>query len=419
MNEEFLYFVWEKRLYNVLNLRSSSGQLLQVISPGRRNNSSGPDFYGALLKIDQQLFSGDIEIHVRSSDWYLHKHHQDKSYNAVILHVVHQHNREVKNELNQPVVTLELSHLIEEDILSNLKHHRKYVSAIPCGSQVKGINDKADWIKQLALFRLAEKIKEIKNEMNLLQGDLREVFYRFFLKNYGLQSNSLPFYLLAGKLPLKLMMRYSDNLIQQKALLLGASGLLSDHISVPDGIQMKSEFNFLSRKHHISPLSTSVWNRGKTRPKNDPVLRICQLNLVLPDFPKLFDLIFLPYDFKIIYHQYKLFFQISCCDKNNGKAAIKGSGSNFISLFWINQMLPFLFWVRTVKGSDSLQEDYLDCMRNIPAEKNHITKNFQNKGVLIKNALQSQAVLHLKRQYCDKKKCLQCSLGLSILETDV
>lgn len=417
--EEILHYVWKFRLFQK-DLRTTDGQPIEVIDVGLHNTDGGPDFFNAKVKIGDKVWAGNIEIHRSSDDWVKHNHHTDKSYNSVILHVVGKVTRDVKNEAGQNIVQCEISYPQHiEDSYEFLLHSN---ADIPCCNYIGSMPSfhLHSWMNNLLIERLERKSNHIKDLLSRFSNSWEDMFYVLLSRNFGFGLNSDSFERLALSLPLRYIQKQGDNLIQIEALLFGQSGML-DKMNINDDYftLLQKEYEFLKNKYDLSPLESYVFKSLRSRPSAFPQIRIAQLAALLYNTHGLFSKIVSCEDLGRI----RLMFHINASEywqthysfglKSERKSKYLGDAS--LDIILINTVIPILFIYGKSINSDVHCERALRFLEELSPEKNSITKRFSKLGIPLNNAADSQAIIQLKREYCERRKCLFCRIGHQVL----
>lgn len=418
--EATLHYVWKHRLFDK-NLKTTDGKEIEVIDTGLHNFDSGPDFFNAKIKIDGQMWSGNIEIHQRSSDWERHKHQHDKAYNSVILHVVEKMDREIFDSDNRAIYQCELS--FPKEIKENIDYFVHAPIDLPCANEIRDLPSVylSSWINTLLVERLERKSNDVKLLLDRFNNSWDDVFYTLLCRNFGFGLNSDSFQMLAQSLPLKYILKQGDNIIQIEALLLGQAGILSD-LEIEDEYakRLKTEYDFLRHKYSLRPLEKSIFKNMRIRPTSSPQLRIVQLASILhKDYQSLFSRIIGAKDLgqiRLLLHQNASeYWQTHYVLGKISEKKSKYIGDSSLDIILINTVIPILF----AYGKYIANEDYCDkaltYLEHIKAESNSIVKKFSSCGLRAESAYDSQAIIQLKKEYCDKRKCLFCRIGYQIL----
>ena len=423
MKEDFLHYIWKYKLFNSLELSSENGNHVEIINNGIHNFDAGPDFFNGKVKIGETIWAGNIEIHINSSDWIKHKHQLDKAYDNVILHVVYNNDKDIKDKDGNAIPTIELKELISQELIT--KHNNlvsQSESDIPCGNQIETVDDftiKA-WINRLAIERLERKSKEIEDTLKLNKNDWEETFYQYLFKYFGLKINAQPFELLAKNTSLKVIDKHHD-LFSIESLLYGQAGYLDEELKDHYYNRLQKEYRFFKSKFKLNSFDKSLWKLLRLRPSNFPTIRIAQLSSLLNNQTRLFAKIIELESVKEIQQLFQVEaseywnrhyqFGVEAKDDN-----VKSVGVNTINNIIINVIVPFTFVYGKAKKNEALVNKSLSLLESITAENNSIIKNWTTLGVKSKNAMETQSLIELKNNYCSQKKCLNCSIGSKIIQ---
>ncbi|MFH2143426.1 MAG: DUF2851 family protein [Bacteroidota bacterium] len=423
MNEKFLQYIWEHKLYKSPNCTSGSGEKIEIIDPGKPNHDSGPDFTNARIKIDETIWAGNIEIHKNSSDWYNHNHQNDESYNSIILHVVEKDDLEVRRESGELIPSIELSY--DKKLEKNYQHLIDSVKWIPCQDQLYKVDPfyLQFYLNSLIIERLESKTGIIQKLFHQNNNNWEETFYQYLARTFGFNLNSEPFELLARNTPQKLLGKHKNNLFQIEAILFGQAGML-DHTHIYNDYysSLKKEYEFLKKKFNISPIPTHLWKFSKSRPANFPTIRIAQFSMLIQQstnlFSKIIELKNLNDLIKLFQVKTSSFWETHYHFDNTSEKRIKNLGKSAIEIILINTIIPFLFFYGQQKDNQSIKDRAIQFIDHLPPEKNSIIGKWEKSGIQVKTALESQALIHLKNNYCDKKQCLKCQVGNKLINTN-
>lgn len=420
INEEFLYYIWRYRLYSN-ELKTISGDPVKIISTGLQNNDSGPDFFNAKIRIDKTIWAGNIEIHVKSSDWNKHNHHKDEAYDSVVLHVVWENDENIYRSDGQLIPAIELKNYTHKEILNKYTSYINSIRSVPCCASLGSLSkiDKIQWFDNLIVNRLEARTLIINNNIANSKGDLLEVYYQMLCKSFGYTANASTLEMLAISAPFKLIKRHSGNLTQLEAILYGQGGLLNRSTKDSYYRELQNEYKYLSSKYKLSGFSASNWKFMRMRPQAFPTIRISQLaNLIFKCSGNLTEI----FNSKDIEDAY-LFLKVSASDFWNthyrfelkSKYQPKKLGKATKDIVLINSVIPMMFVYGKLKNKPTLQDRAIIWLSQIKAEKNKITNLFSDYGINAENSLESQALIELYKNYCLKKKCLQCRFGHKFL----
>lgn len=390
--ENLMYYVWQQRLFS--SLVTIDGDPIEVIHPGLRNTGAGPDFFNAKIRMDGLLFAGNVEMHVRASDWYRHNHNEDRSYDSVVLHVVMQADAQIKLHDGTSVRTVVMH--IPAEILARhneLLADRDPFCQIRCAPRLGELSTLMihDWQTALCTQRMIEKTKRVRDLVDNQLLGWREAFYVVLTRSLGTGVNSDAMERLARSLPLSDILHHKDNLMQIEALLLGQAGLLG----LPDNCFLQREYAFLKQKFSLTPLPYSIWKFGGVRPQAQPHNRLKALALLLFTHKDLFDEICSAPDLKSI----------------NKILAVNGIGQQTIQSLIINAVIPILIGFAQWKGDDEKCEEALMMLEQVPAENNRYIQQWIERGIPVRSAFDTQALLHLYRTYCQHHLCMHCRWG--------
>jgi hypothetical protein len=420
--ESFLHYVWKFRLFDHQLLKTTDKEPIEIYHPGFHNRHSGPDFSESRIKIGNNIWFGQAEIHLKSSDWIRHQHHLDAAYDNVILHIVYEHDQDIRRIDGSIIPTLELSGRISEEIIQNSMNLLLSSELIPCSTQIEAVPDLVIqmWLERLAIDRLEYKTEIIKLELDKNQFDWENTLYVFLARNFGSSINAEPFELLAKSLPLKTLNKHRDNLLQIEAMLFGQAGFLEECYVEDYPLKLKNEFKHLSKKFNLRPIRLSSWKFGRMRPAAFPTIRIALFAQLIFNSKPLFSTLLqtenledlkIIFDLKVSEYWLTHYRFEDETEKRQNKSL---GGASFYNIV-INTFVPFLFLYGKRMKEESYCDRALRWLETIEAEKNVITEMWSSLGLEIINAHQSQALIHLKKHYCDQKQCLHCAIGNKLI----
>jgi len=421
MTEEFLSYLWKYKLIDQ-PLVLTNGDVCEVIDSGIQNQHAGPDFLNARIRIGETLWAGNVEIHIRASDWYKHKHQFDEAYDNVILHVVHDEDKTIRIKNNAVLPAIELRDKYNQHIFVAYNDLMNNLRWIPCEHLIRDVNRFVvnNWLDRLMIERLENKSLAIGEKLEFNEGDWAETFYQVLTKSFGFKVNAIPFELLARSLPLKILAKHKHDPFQVEALLFGQAGLLKRNQGDKYYKSLKKEYNFLAGKYDLQPIDAHMWRFLRMRPSNFPTVRISQFAALIFKSSHLFSCILEASGVK----ELEKMFEIQASEYWNthytfGKKSakrIKKLGRSGRLLLLINTVIPFLFIYGKVKGEQSLIDLSLKLLDQIPGESNSITRKWEKLGMGTRTSFATQALIELKASYCDQKKCLHCSIGHELLK---
>ena len=421
--EEFLQYIWENWLFKSENLTTVDGQLLEIIQQGKRNTNSGPDFFNARIKLDDTIWAGNIEIHKNSSDWKKHQHQNDKAFDNVILHVVEKYDSEVYRSNGEKIPTLVISYL--NRYRENYEKLLESKSWIACQDQFHKTDPLLLQLgfNRLMIDRLEDKTTQILERLERNNNDWNETFYQMIARMFGFKVNALPFDMLSKSLPLQVLGKHKNNLQQIEALLFGNSGLLNEQLLGDDYyIELRKEYSFLYKKYGLKGIESHLWKFMRMRPGNFPTVRISQFAALIHRSHGLFS--------KIVevenLDRLKDLFKVQASEywtthynfnKISKRQVVKELGEASINIIIINVVIPFLFVYGDKQNKNELKNRALEFLEQLPPETNKIITGWEKLGVDSRSAFETQALIQLKNRYCEKKKCLNCQIGVKLIKT--
>jgi hypothetical protein len=408
MKEELLHFIWQSKVLLDKPMHTTTGEPISILHLGSLNTHSGPDFFNARIQIGDTIWAGNVEIHIRTSEWEQHKHQNDPAYNNVILHVVYVNDKEVSSANGQRIPTLELRNYIPATLLQRyVSLQKQHTSRIPCQSilVVPPQPILNAWLQRLLVERIEQKCEDIKLLLVHTHHHYEQCFYLLTARYFGMKINAQPFELLAAQLPLTLIAKYHSNRDDLLALVLGTSGLLPD--MDPEFHPLISRFEHLHQKHNLNILDKSVWKFGRIRPANFPTVRLVQFASFLHQSTHLLSTILACSTLS----ELKTYYQKPMVYANRSMRL----GAGAINVLLINSVLPFMFLYGQLQHKEELCERALNWYEALPSEKNTITHLFHSLGLDAKNAADTQAYIQLKNEYCTQLNCLHCTIGYQSL----
>lgn len=422
MNEEFLWHIWKFRLFDNKELETTSGDKITILRVGEHNTDSGPDFFNARIKIGETQWAGNVEVHINASDWHKHKHITDKTYDNIILHVVYEADEKLFRKSGEAIPTLELRDRIPQNIYGKYLQFKSSKDWIPCEKQVSSVDKFTlnNWLDRLLVERLERKATTIADSLKQNKNNWEETFYQVLARNFGQKINSEPFELLAKALPVPVLVRHKNNLMQIESLLFGTAGFLDKDFKEDYPKKLKREFKFLKSKFKLKPIDCSLWKFMRLHPPNFPTIRISQFaNLIYKSshlFSKILDANSVKDVLQLLSTETTEYWQTHYrFDKTSPKRKKKlGSGS--INTLIINTIIPFLFVYGKEKGDEKYCDRALAFLEKMEPENNSIISKWKSIGVPAKSSYETQALLQLKNEYCSKKLCLQCGIGNALLK---
>ncbi len=421
MTEEFICYLWQHKILGYLDLNTTNGEPLSILKVGERNPNSGADFLNAKIKIGNTEWAGNVEIHLKSSDWYKHKHELNKAYNNVILHVVYDFDKEVFAENGSQIPCLEAKGKHAADAYGNYLNLLNSKTFVPCEKSFGQVSNLVltNTLQRLAAERMEGKGERVALCLQATQNSWEQTFYRLLARYFGSSINSDTFEALAKSLDMQILAKHKNNLFELEALIFGVSGLLSGEFSDEYPTLLKKEFQFLQKKYGLQALDKTMWHFLRLRPGNFPTIRLSQFAAVIHRSQHLFSKIL---EAKSIDDLFELF-NVSASpywtthyvfDKPSIKRE-KSTGKTFLENLIINVVVPILFEYGNQHDDVKYKEKALEFLEKLPKETNSIQSKFEGMGLNPATALESQGLLQLYSGYCKPKRCLNCSIGMKII----
>ncbi len=424
MKEEFLHYLWKHQLYDADNLFDNYQNKITVINPGEYNRDSGPDFFNARILIDGILWAGNVEIHIRSSHFYTHGHHEDPSYDNIILHVVDEDDRKVFNSGGEEIVTVKISfdHCLYDRYLDLVNNPM----TIACQDDLLSADNILirHWLNSLVIERLQNKSAMIMKILSETGNDWDETFYRLLARYFGFSVNCEPFEMLATAIPYRIIRKHADNRFQIEALLFGTAGLLEEGLfrdAVNDIYYMRliKEYRILSSKYSLRPIHGWLWKFSRLRPVNFPTIRISQLSALLGVSGGLFSRIIEAHDIGML----KDLLEVDASEYWNdhfvfgkkSKKSTRRTGVQAALVFLINAVIPLIFVYGRERDRMDICERAVDFLEELEAEENKIISEWRSAGIDAESAFYSQALIQLRNEYCKKRRCLECRIGSNLI----
>lgn len=420
MREEFLHFVWRNRKFQTTNLKTSEGETLHILNLGQQNGLAGPDFFNAKIELEGQVWAGNVEMHLNSSDWFAHNHERDPKYNNVILHVVWVDDIEVFRMDGSKIPCLVLEPLVPKDLLfehQQLMQRKKFIN---CENDFKSIDEftKNSWLQRLYVERLEQKSNLIFDLLDESKNDWEKVLFCLLMKNFGLNTNGPIFLEIAKKFDFSIFRKLRHDGVKAESLLLGMANLLEATIIDPYHEKLKIEFEFLRNKFSLNPDLLPKPNFYGLRPNNFPTIRLSQLAQLYVKNEALFQSL-MQFENSV---EIRSLFEISASHYWNshyvfGKTTsnrIKRLSSSFIDLVFINTIIPLKFCYAKKMGK-STNDTLFALAESLKPEGNSVIQRFNKIDLKTKNSLESQAKLQLYNEYCQKNRCLNCTIGNKLL----
>ena len=424
MKEDFLHYLWKFKKFDTSNLTTSNGEKLTIENSGSYLQLAGPDFFNSQITIDNQKWAGNVEIHLKSSDWYAHHHERDSNYDSVILHVVWEHDVEIYRQNNTEIPVLILKELVSKETLNNYHSLVSPKSWIYCEKQIEFINSfvMLSWQERLFFERLERKSNPIFDLAESTMQDWDAILFCQLAKNFGLNTNGDSFYNMANSIPFSIIRKEGNDLFNLESLLFGIAGLLEINKEDHYYKKLKTNFDYLVHKYQLESNSFTPLQFFKHRPDNFPTIRVSQLANVYYCQQQLFSKIIIADNVVAIYEifdksvseYWETHYQFDKISPKKKKALSK----SFIDLLIINTIIPLQFAYAKSQGKE-ISEKLISLLNQVQPESNAIIDKFSSFGLKAQNAFETQALLQLKNEYCNKSRCLECTIGMELLKSEV
>ena len=421
LTEKLLHYVWKNQWFSKEGLKTAQNQSIIIINQGFPHQDAGPDFKQAIIKIDGVTWAGNVEIHIRSSDWYKHKHQNDMKYHSVILHVVYEHDQDIFIETNNPLPTLVLQSVLSPQILLRYNQLVNTPQLLPCEAYIEKIatlSMKA-FLTRITYDRLMRKQAQIFKILQNFSEDWEQTLFYVLCQSFGFKTNAPAFEMLGKALPYKILKKHANSHLQIAAFIFGQAGMLEEELEDSYYQTLQNEYLYLRSKYKLVSVNGKCWNLLRLRPHNFPCVRLAQLVEIIFNHPHLFEKIIVPnnlfYFEKILIHKPHEYWNTHYYFGKTSRNLEKFIGIRSFYLLLINAVVPFLYSYGTFTGHNKLQEFCMQLLELLPFEENSITKHYQSTGFCAENACHSQALIELHDEYCDKKRCIECMIGQKIV----
>ncbi|WP_333877229.1 DUF2851 family protein [Flavobacterium sp.] len=421
MKEDFLHYIWQYKKFDFANLTTTAGEALTIVHSGHYLGQSGPDFFNAQLVINQQKWAGNVEIHVKSSDWYLHHHQNDNRYDTIILHVVWEHDVPVFRSDNTEIPVLELKNHVASEIVQNYQNLMQPKSWINCERHIAQVDSFVftNWLARLFLERLETKSVPVLQLLAQSGNDWEAVLFYGLAKNFGLNTNGEAFLKIAQSIPFAVIRKASFEVENTEALLLGQAGLLSPQAEDTAAQDLWRRFDYWRQKYRLQSVVTQPVQFFKHRPDNFPTIRLAQLAMLYHCQQHLFSKLMATKTKEDLYRVFDVgvsdYWQTHYLIDKASAIKPKKLSRAFIDLLMVNTVIPMQLAYGKHLGKE-VSEAVMTLAETISPEKNTIIEKFFNFGVKATNAFETQALLQLKNKYCNHGQCLQCVVGTQLLK---
>jgi len=423
MEEQLLHFIWHRKLFNCASLITTENEPVEILHAGIPNSDQGPDFLQARIKIGDQQWAGHVEIHIRSSAWYLHSHEIDPHYNNVILHVVWREDKPVVTANGLRIPCLELADRVDRTLLDRYHHLMNNQEWIPCASSLLQVNQvvRRSWLDRMMAERLEYKTTYISKMLDHCGQHWEQTFFVMLARQLGAPTNSDAMEELCLKIPWSIIRKHGDRIDQIEAILFGTAGMLDKELQDPYINRLKREFGFLKKKYRLPVMPGLRWKFMRMRPVHFPTIRIAQLAMIILNFDHFVTLL----EEKETSDTWIKRFSVKPSDTfwdthyhftSTSPGVVKQVGRTTAAILVINVVAPIMFLYGKLQGRGALKEAAIDLLHQLPPEENGVMTRWKKCGWTIEDAGDTQGLLHLKKNYCDLRRCMHCAIGLQVLQ---
>lgn len=420
MQEDWLYYLWQFKRFHLSELKTECGQSVTILKTGERNSNAGPDFFNAKIIIGDTLWAGNVELHLKASDFIKHKHEGDPRYRSIILHVVFENDLKGLDTLS--FFTLELKKYTDEKLLSSLKDYMSQKKVIKCGGFTFSENSLVveNWLERLTIERLERKVEQIISLQQKKKYSNEELLFALLLRGFGYGINAEYFEWISNRVSLAMVRRIGDHPDDVEALLLGASNLLSATIEDDYFIQQKKTYKLLSNKFQLSDTDIVSPSFLRLRPAAFPVIRLSQFANFICRNQRLMEKVLAFETVKDVYsflHSNSLeYWNTHYVFGKSGSFKVKQTGAALLDLILVNVIVPFLFYYGKKNNEEIYLEKALLLASKTKPENNSVIKAWKCAGYKVSNAAKSQAFLELYNNYCSKNRCMECAIGCMLIK---
>ncbi|GHU86639.1 hypothetical protein FACS1894153_4050 [Bacteroidia bacterium] len=424
MKEEFLHYLWRFSLWTS-PLFTEDDELIEIINVGRYNKDAGPDFFSATLRIGSTLWAGHIEIHIKATEWHEHHHHEDATYNNVILHIVYENDGVVTTKNGFPIKTCCIKNKFDISLLNQYTTWNKDSTNIACSNYIKNIRNITvhNMIDKICIEHLENLVDEIMIDLSYNNRSWEDTFYQYLLKNFGLKINTDGFYYIAKCTPLKILQKHQNNIFQLEAILFGQAKLLTNSYQDSYILSLYEEYHFLKSKYKLIDIQQGSIKFLRLRPVSFPTIRLALFARFINKNSNFFENFILhKHDLHSLYNFFDLetsgYWDEHYIFGKQSKNITKTLGISTINSIIINTIIPFMFAFGKLRGINEMCDNAIKLLYSIDPEDNSIIRKWSELGIKSDSAFDTQGLILLKNKYCAKSRCLECSIGHDVLSEE-
>lgn len=419
--EQLLHYVWKHKIFPFRELRTVDGRAVEVLNPGISNTNAGPDFTGASVKIDGMVWVGNVEVHMKTSDWFRHHHDQDSAYDTIVLHVAAEVDAPLYYPDGREVPQLQLE--VPQYVRDNYEQLRLADRMPRCKHVVSGLPEFQihNWMTSLMLERFEERTRQILARRELLDKDWENTLFVTLARSFGFGINGDAFETWAKSVPMSAVAKHRDSLFQVEALFFGQAGLLEGEGTDDYYLKLQKEYRYLMRKFTLKPIASGAWKFLRLRPQNFPHIRIAQLAMMYYEqrmsLSRLINARTVEeMDALLLTHVSEYWQTRYTFGGRETKVQERALSVPTKERVIVNALAPVLFAYGKYKSDQSLCERAFTLWEQLPPECNKVTREWASAGVVCESAADSQALIQLSSRYCQPRDCLRCRFGYEYIK---
>lgn len=424
VGEDFLHYIWRLKKLPSAQLTTTDGKTVEILDFGTYNRDAGPDFFNARIMMDEQIWVGNIEMHLSSRDWYRHRHQCDRAYDNVILHVVYEDDGVVTIEVQgRTIPTVALKGSIPKTYLDTYqKLMSPHSDRIPCAQLIHRVEKETIQLMKYRLMteRLEQKTALVAEIHKFINFNWEETLYIVISRYFGARVNVQPFEMLAKSIPYSLILRNKDRPDILEAIFLGQAGMLLAPYQDDYYIKLQKEYAYQKTKYTLQALDPVVWKFGKMRPANFPTVRVALLAVFAAQMQGLFSEMLITQDWNTLRPRFERlaapYWDYHYHFGDEAPHLPKRVGKDLTDIILLNAVSPVLFYYGMVHQDETYKLRALEMGMTLDAENNAATRMWTSMSVSVENAFDSQSLLQLLQHYCKAFKCLSCNIGNAVMQ---